>query len=437
MIIGCHWILLAQAWIWNNLHLPNKLEPPKKRRTWLSAAVLAGKCGPTSSCCDGVQTRCLACALILKIATPFCSFCLPTMKSWDNSPECVLNPSGLLRQWVHTCVSEASWTSCCIVIVIAPFLVRLQTTYLKHPKSSKNGNVHRWRTCWHISCQLLNSSILVHAKRITTRIGCLSLLAVVPQRFVRNTVLRSTMMSNSAASPNPTQSCAERLKSNWTKRQKWRPTATCLFWPTQCAQLFISALSDFMWLDSLYPCCSLDTHNMEMLSGRLCNLCQPFVSCGSPSTAETEMNDHAVKPYQQSNFFARTHSGANPNILICNLHILSFLFIFFIFLTLTWPTWCSQKLLVTLSQMSQSFPCDWWSARTLMPNSPGYGVAGPTSWPSVQRRKANIANGKDAEEQSAWNGRTVAACSVPWDWNIAHLHAPTCDLRYAQVFKPR
>ena len=329
MIIGCHWILLAQAWIWNNLHLPNKLEPPKKRRTWLSAAVLAGKCGPTSSCCDGVQTRCLACALILKIATPFCSFCLPTMKSWDNSPECVLNPSGLLRQWVHTCVSEASWTSCCIVIVIAPFLVRLQTTYLKHPKSSKNGNVHRWRTCWHISCQLLNSSILVHAKRITTRIGCLSLLAVVPQRFVRNTVLRSTMMSNSAASPDPTQSCAERLKSNWTKRQKWRPTATCLFWPTQCAQLFISALSDFMWLDSLYPCCSLDTHNMEMLSGRLCNLCQPFVSCGSPSTAETEMNDHAVKPYQQSNFFARTHSGANPNILICNLHILSFLFLFF------------------------------------------------------------------------------------------------------------
>ena len=137
------------------------------------------------------------------------------------------------------------------------------------------------------------------------------------------------MMSNSAASPNPTQSCAERLKSNWTKRQKWRPTATCLFWPTQCAQLFISALSDFMWLDSLYPCCSLDTHNMEMLSGRLCNLCQPFVSCGSPSTAETEMNDHAVKPYQQSNFFARTHSGANPNILICNLHILSFLFLFF------------------------------------------------------------------------------------------------------------
>ena len=100
------------------------------------------------------------------------------------------------------------------------------------------------------------------------------------------------MMSNSAASPNPTQSCAERLKSNWTKRQKWRPTATCLFWhfwPTQCTQLFISALSDFMWLDSLYPCCSLDTHNMEMLSGRLCNLCQPFVSCGSPSTAERWM----------------------------------------------------------------------------------------------------------------------------------------------------
>ena len=153
MIIGCHWIELAQAWIWNNLHLPNKLEPPKKRRTWLSAAVLAANAAPLHPAATASKHSALRARSSWRLPRlSAASACQLWRAGTTALNACLTLQAYLDNEYTHVCQKHHEHHVALSLSLLLFWLDRKLPILSIQNHLRKNGNVHRWRTCWHISC---------------------------------------------------------------------------------------------------------------------------------------------------------------------------------------------------------------------------------------------------------------------------------------------